>query len=564
MSSYAPQTPSPTKRAKKSSSRSRISHHLLRGGSSSVDSTTTPNNRPTNNTPESPILLNALKLAACSGGGSRDSIDDDYSYEGFSPLPMSPSDERIRSSSSEHSLASSYANSIEAMAATVEAAATNRQRPRKSPKTSPRKSSSGRQPHYAQTRKQLFSSTNNNNYKRVVSKVTIGHFVAIVILVPFLMMEAFLSVLVFTYNHNGIHHIISGGEGLLVATGDNKYDAAAAAAIDFHAADDDDFAHNQQQQVVVVENAGEETDEEVDVIGDKSEVRDYVNEDVAKAGTDGVADHPQAVENENEIESDDEEGDAFKSQIVAMQSMLKDALTLISDGSDKIGKEEVKMLCLTVWNRGVEALSLPNDYDDEDNDRLKALAMDAQRCLGGAELAFLSRDVNIESVTNSRVIFESLSDVDPYNANVRAGLGTSLLVLGIMQEDDSVVKLATFYLKAASSLCQKGAEEVQPHSILFQSDASAMSAAILHNLALANIYMGDDVSSVSLLLRASAIRRELSSHSVNLFWNCPDDVLLTIEQRAVLMGAKRTRSQKKKKSKIPFLSDRFAVKEAAA
>ena len=121
-----------------------------------------------------------------------------------------------------------------------------------------------------------------------------------------------------------------------------------------------------------------------------------------------------------------------------------------------------------------------------------------------------------------------------------------------------------FHLKAASSLCQKGAVEAQPQSI-FQSDASAMSAAILHNLALASISLGDDVSSVALLLRAGAIRREDSAHSVNLFWNCSHGALLTIEQQAALMGAKRTRRQKKKtKSKIPFLSDRFAVKEATA
>jgi len=440
----------------------------------------------------------------------------------------------------------------------VEAAAINRQRPRKSPKKTPKKNKGGSNnsshPHYEQmqyqgTRKQLFSSTNNIK-KRVVPKLTAGHLVAIVILVPFVIMEAFLSVLVFTYNYNGISMSVV-GDGL-VTTGDNNNSAVEMVNLIV-----DDVAHQEQEQeVAIFDNEGEETDEENEVVPPPT------IEDVVEEGSDGVADHEQA-----EIEKDDvevEDIDVTKSQIVAMESMLKDALKKMNDGSNKDGKKAVETLCLTVWSRGVEALSLPNENDDQDNDSLNALAVDAQRCLGGAELAFLTKDVNIDSVRKSRVIFESLSDLDPDNASVRAGLGTSLLILGVMKEDESVVKLAMFHLKAASSLCQKGAVEAQPQSI-FQSDASAMSAAILHNLALASISLGDDVSSVALLLRAGAIRREDSAHSVNLFWNCSHGALLTIEQQAALMGAKRTRRQKKKtKSKIPFLSDRFAVKEATA
>jgi len=446
------------------------------------------------------------------------------------------------------------------MAATVEAAAINRQRPRKSPKKTPKKNkggnnnSSSHHPHYEQmqyqgTRKQLFSSSTNNIKKRVVPKLTAGHLVAIVILVPFVIMEAFLSVLVFTYNYNGISMSVV-GDGL-VATGDNNNSAVEMVNLIV-----DDVAHQEQEQeVAIFDNEGEAADEENEVVPPPT------IEDVEE-GSDGVADHEQAENENNDVEVEDV--DVTKSQILAMESMLKDALKKINDGSNKDGKKAVETLCLTVWSRGVEALSLPNENDDQDNDSLNALAVDAQRCLGGAELAFLTKDVNINSVRKSRVIFESLSDVDPDNANVRAGLGTSLLILGVMKEDESVVKLAMFHLKAASSLCQKGAVEAQPQSI-FQSDVSAMSAAILHNLALASISLGDDVSSVALLLRAGAIRREDSAHSVNLFWNFSHEALLTIEQQAALMGAKRTRRQKKKtKSKIPFLSDRFAVKEATA
>jgi len=442
----------------------------------------------------------------------------------------------------------------------VEAAAINRQRPRKSPKKTPKKNkggnnnSSSHHPHYEQmqyqgTRKQLFSSSTNNIKKRVVPKLTAGHLVAIVILVPFVIMEAFLSVLVFTYNYNGISMSVV-GDGL-VATGDNNNSAVEMVNLIV-----DDVAHQEQEQeVAIFDNEGEAADEENEVVPPPT------IEDVEE-GSDGVADHEQAENENNDVEVEDV--DVTKSQILAMESMLKDALKKINDGSNKDGKKAVETLCLTVWSRGVEALSLPNENDDQDNDSLNALAVDAQRCLGGAELAFLTKDVNINSVRKSRVIFESLSDVDPDNANVRAGLGTSLLILGVMKEDESVVKLAMFHLKAASSLCQKGAVEAQPQSI-FQSDVSAMSAAILHNLALASISLGDDVSSVALLLRAGAIRREDSAHSVNLFWNFSHEALLTIEQQAALMGAKRTRRQKKKtKSKIPFLSDRFAVKEATA
>ena len=538
-SSHAPNTPSP--RAK---SRSRMSH-LLRGGGGSSGDITTPSRNKDNNkniSPESPMLLNALKLAARSGSG--DSIDEDLSEEGYSPLPMTPSDERSikRNNNSEHSIASKYANSIEAMAATAEAAVINR--PRKSPKKSPKKKKSksgsgssvgGHQ--YQGTRKQLFSSTKYSKKRGVTNKLTAGQLVAILILVPFLIMEAFLSVLVFTYNYNGISRSV--GEGV-VASGD---DNSAAGMVNLDVNVDDE-----QQQAVILENEVEERNEENDAVPSPT------NDDL-EAGSGAVADHQLA-----EVENDDKTGE--KSQIVAMQSMLKEALKKLNDGSDRDDKMAVETLCLTVWSRAMEALSsLPNENDDEDSDSLNALAIDAQRCLAGAELAFLSSDINVESVRKSKVIFESLSDVDVDDANVRAGLGTSLLILGIMKEDESLLKLAMFHLKAALSLCQQSVAEAQSQSV-FRSDISAMSAAILHNLSLANISLGDDVSSASLLLRAAAIRREVPSHS--LFWNCSHDALLTIEQQAVLMGAKRTMRKKKIRSKIPFISDRFGTKEATA
>ncbi len=575
--------------------------HLLQANNGSENTTATPSRSKDDDTPESPMLLNALKLAARSGSGSSSSSGDDSidenSEEGlFSPLPMSPpnhyksnksnSSTISNSSSNEHSIASSYANSIEAMAATAEAAAINRQRPRRSPKKkSPKKNTKNKKGgggvQYQGTRKQLFSSSSSNNNshnmmrkKRApVPKLTAGHLVAIIILVPFVMMEAFLSVLVFTYNYNGISVSVVGG-GLTVATNTANVVGSADDLSDVgvvNILDVDDVAQleeQQEQQKDTDDDKVVEGDEENDVVVPSPPTED------ADVGSADDADHEQAeTENDAEIENTDDDDDEHdvdtaQSNIVAMQFMLKEALTKLNDtGSDKQhGKKAVETLCLTVWSRGLEALSsLPNGNDDEDNDTWNALAMDAQRCLGGAELVYLSRDIKIDSVRKAKVIFESLSDVDPDNANVRAGLGTSLLILGVMKEDVSFLKLALFHLKAASSLCQNGPlAHPQP---IFQSESSAMSAAILHNLALASIALGDDVSPVSLLLRSEAIRRQMDSSNhrpANLFWNCHHDALLTIEQQAVLMGAKSTmRQEKKRKSKIPFLSDRFGKKASA-
>lgn len=496
MLSSTPTTLSPTKRPN-----SRLSHLLMGGESRTTPSRQTPTAA---NTPESPKLMNAL-INAARGGVAEDQSEDEYS-----PMPMSPSLSSMkRSSSSEHSFVSSpsYSNSIEAMAAEVEAVVAAR----KSPSKSPRKSShcSIRKPHckqlrIQQTRKQLFS-----NSKKVVSKKTIGQLIGIVIVIPILLIETFLSVLVFAYNRSAIYKSI-GGEGL--ASEKNSY----AAEIDVKV--DDDVFHQQQKIVVGESDVGE-------IFGGGG-------------------------------------GDGFNSPIESMRSMLNDAWAQFNDGFDKNGKESVETICLAVWNRAVEALSLPTNQDDEDNNTVKALAMDAQRCLGGVGLAFLSRDVDFESVMKSRDVFESLSLVDPYNVDVRAGLGTSLLILGITQDDESMLKLAMFHLKVASTLCQGNAAVVRSQAIFQNDTSSPISAAIFHNLALANISLGNDSSSVSLLLRAAAIRRDYSvNQTTNLFWNAPADVLLAMEQQAMLMGAKKSSTPQKKKSRFPFLSDRFASAE---
>jgi hypothetical protein len=337
-----------------------------------------------------------------------------------------------------------------------------------------------------------------------VSKMTVSQFVAIVILIPFLVMESFLAVLVFTNNYTTV---------MVVNVGEEIYTETSNQAVEAHIIQVDEDTHQQQVE-----------------------------------------------------EKDDNDG--LTSPIVSMESMLKDALSQFNGGfNNSKGKESAETLCGAVWNRAVEALSLSTNNDDDDDgnsDTMRALAMDAQCCLGGAGLAFLSREVDIDSVIKSRGVFESLSLVDSHRAEVRAGLGTALLILGVIQGDESLLKLAMFHLKAASSLCQGGDVTNARLQVVFQSDASAIEAAVLHNLALAYIALGDDISPVPLLLRSAALQREQSQTSNILFWNAPGDVLLAVESQAMLMGVKKSNTPKTRKLRFPFLSDRFAAEELAS
>lgn len=96
----------------------------------------------------------------------------------------------------------------------------------------------------------------------------------------------------------------------------------------------------------------------------------------------------------------------------------------------------------------------------------------------------------------------------------------------------------------------------------------AAHAAILHNLALAYIALGDSNSSTPLLLRAAAIHRQMDTSSneqnIKLLWNLPNQVLQLVEERAWLLGAKKSlmagRKQKKKR-RIPFVPEGFTLDE---
>lgn len=166
------------------------------------------------------------------------------------------------------------------------------------------------------------------------------------------------------------------------------------------------------------------------------------------------------------------------------------------------------------------------------------------------------------------------SKVEPYNPDVKAGLGTSLLIQGIFYQeiregvDDNVqstlFSLAAHHLKLASLLCSstpKGAAESgsgAPNSmsrLAKVNDKNAAShAAILHNLALSYVALGDSASSVPILLRAAAMGRD-DLFSTKPYWNVPNDVLQAAEEKALLIAAtKRSRGTKRRSRRVPFVS----------
>jgi hypothetical protein len=86
---------------------------------------------------------------------------------------------------------------------------------------------------------------------------------------------------------------------------------------------------------------------------------------------------------------------------------------------------------------------------------------------------------------------------------------------------------------------------------------AAFRAAILHNLALSHVALGDSASSVPILLRAAAMGRE---HPVSMkpYWNVPNDVLVAAEEKALLIGAMPKSSLGEKRTMrrfpvVPFL-----------
>lgn len=129
----------------------------------------------------------------------------------------------------------------------------------------------------------------------------------------------------------------------------------------------------------------------------------------------------------------------------------------------------------------------------------------------------------------------------------------------------SIFSLAAHHLKLASLLSSSspnGAAESGSNApnamtrLKYENSAShaASRAAILHNLALSHVALGDSASSVPILLRAAAMGRE---HPVSAkpYWNVPNDVLMAAEEKALLIGAMPKKSQEEKmiRRRIPFV-----------
>ena len=258
-------------------------------------------------------------------------------------------------------------------------------------------------------------------------------------------------------------------------------------------------------------------------------------------------------------------------------------------------RKSVESLCGDVWEVANDMVTSSDSNVDvaivskgtqSAVEEYNSLALDAQHCLGGAGLAFLDKDdIDSTRLWVSTQVFDRLSVIEPHDADVRAGLGTALLIQGIFHHDEEESRrslaLATYHLKVASSLCSSssrldkmdtgtndsGMAPTSLSSRLTKVDDgnTASHAAILHNLALAYMAAGDMHNSVPLLLRSSAIRREHTIHTdTQPYWNVPNDVLMAVEERAVLVAASRSnkpelgspnnmKKKRRRRSRIPFM-----------
>ena len=259
-------------------------------------------------------------------------------------------------------------------------------------------------------------------------------------------------------------------------------------------------------------------------------------------------------------------------------------------------RKSVESLCGDVWEVANDMVTSSSESNvdvaivskgtQSAVEEYNSLALDAQHCLGGAGLAFLDKDdIDSTRLWVSTQVFDRLSVIEPHDADVRAGLGTALLIQGIFHHDEEEsrrsLSLATYHLKVASSLCSSssrldkmdtgtndsGMAPTSLSSRLTKVDDgnTASHAAILHNLALAYMAAGDMHNSVPLLLRSSAIRREHTIHTdTQPYWNVPNDVLMAVEERAVLVAASRSnkpelgspnnmKKKRRRRSRIPFM-----------
>eukprot|EP00970_Alexandrium_tamarense_P014708 scaffold4296_cov144-Alexandrium_tamarense.AAC.2 len=405
------------------------------------------------------------------------------------------------------------------------------------------------------------------------------------IVVPFLLCESILTLLVIRCNYLGASSVFGDGKEVLrkTVTPDGLNTAKVVDAAPEkeeltkeipdmgQIANDDDG----EEETLSIENE-DDTEQSYDTtLSGKVQDEEEEEKDVQIETRPDEVEIKDLTTGEKEMSLDEE--------VVVLQSMLSEGFDILT----RKGGDSAESVCESVWSRVKEVLSLnsleslqtrdgeddtpmenDNNSSTEDN-TWKALALDAQRCLGGSRLATLSRDIEESKLQAAREIFERLGIF--LNANKKSP------TIAEDEEQISLLKLATFHLKVASSLCttsrgpilqpRKKAELDTPSNTDVLSTTAPKeessdqkniatkggkqlnqnaesNAAILHNLALAYIAMGETNSSVPALLRAASLRRQSDTPPTNnIYWNIPEDLLQQTEEKALLMGAKTKRGK---------------------
>ncbi len=419
-------TGTPTRAKKNAASqfrrRKRIAHPLL---DSQADTSATPgystpprsNSQTTpaaaavtpepSSSPETPALVSALQMAA-RPNNSEGNKDATKATE-----PAAPS----------------YTSSIEAMAAHVERSHSEKKRsPRKSKLRSRRSggstSSNSRSP--LGSRKSLSANKAPQAGRKVVhssaSKKKGLWLIAIPILASFLVCETFLWLLVFRFRESLVT-----GEVVLMSPPDvHKSNAGVR--------------NEASSSVFQQEIAEEEKETEGSIVEQINVTEEAINESESSPTHNGVS-HEEEPAQENAVEVVDEE-------LLKLQSMLEEGFSALrgSASSQAVGgftQESVESLCGNVWVAANEIVS--SKTDDTNNtsggaeargdmvveavvsgeltpetssqsmsDPWKSLALDAQHCLGGAGLTFLTKDdIDSARLRISTKVFDRLVSSPP-------------------------------------------------------------------------------------------------------------------------------------------------------
>lgn len=244
------------------------------------------------------------------------------------------------------------------------------------------------------------------------------------IVVPFLLCESILTLLVIRCNYLGASSVFGDGKEVLrkTVTPDGLNTAKVVDAAPEkeelikeipdmgQIANDDDG----EEETLSIENE-DDTEQSYDTtLSGKVQDEEEEEEDVQIESRPDEVEIKDLTTGEKEMSLDEE--------VVVLQSMLSEGFDILT----RKGGDSAESVCESVWSRVKEVLSLnsleslqtrdgeddtpmenDNNSSTEDN-TWKALALDAQRCLGGSRLATLSRDIEESKLQAAREIFERL------------------------------------------------------------------------------------------------------------------------------------------------------------